>query len=112
MTFFTPELLNDEETMRLMEARNHQSYAIIEAAKNLLKQASEIDLSNIATEVLHRYPEASVLVLLEDQPTDYKGVIFCGHLDDAEGKKLRTHLKLRNSLITSLLIPSSPTLRT
>lgn len=95
MNFFTPELLNDSETMRLMESRNHQSYALIEAAQNLLKQASEIDLSNIATEVLHRYPEASVLVLLEDQRTDYKGVIFCGHIDDADGKKIENSFEAK-----------------
>lgn len=85
---FTPELLNDAETMRLMDARNHQSHSLIEAAKSLLRQSTEIDLSNISTEILHKYPEAHTVVFLEDQRTDFKGRLFCGHLDDEVGHKV------------------------
>ena len=92
---FSPELRSNEEVIRLMEARNNQSHALIEAAQNLLKQASEIDLSNIATEILYRYPEAHVIVLLEDQRTDYKGAIFCGHINDENSKKLENSFEAK-----------------
>lgn len=86
---FTPELLADTATMRLMDARNHQSHSLIEAAQSLLRQATELDLSNISTEILHKYPEAHTVMFFEDQRTDFKGVIFCGHLDDENGNKVQ-----------------------
>lgn len=85
---FSPEILSDSETMRLMEARNHQSHSLIEAARDMLRQSTELDLSNISTEILYKYPEAHTVVFLDDQRPDYKGVIFCGHLDDENGKKV------------------------
>jgi hypothetical protein len=88
MTFFTPELLADEKTFHLMETRNHQSHALIEAAQGLLRQSTEIDLSNIATQILHKYPEAHTIVLLKDQRRGFENVIFCGHIDDENGNKV------------------------
>lgn len=100
---FTPELLDDAETVRLMEARNAQSHALVEAAQNLLRQATEIDLSNIATEILHKYPEADSMILLDDQRPDFKGVIFCGHLDDKDGKKVSDSFKAKEFVEALLL---------
>lgn len=100
---FTPELINDTEVFRLMEARNAQSHALIEAAQNLLAQATEIDLSNIATEILHKYPTAHSMVLLNDQRTDFKGVIFCGHLDDEDGHKVADSFNAKDFVEALLL---------
>jgi hypothetical protein len=100
---FSPEILSDSETMRLMEARNHQSHSLIEASRNLLLQATEIDLSNIATEILHKYPDAHSMVLLNDQRTDFKGVIFCGHLDDADGHKVADSFNAKDFVEALLL---------
>lgn len=100
---FTPELRNDAEVFRLMEARNAQSHALIEAAQNMLRQATEIDLSNIATEIIHKYPEARSMVLLEDQRTDFKGVIFCGHLDDENGNKVANSFEAKEFVEALLL---------
>lgn len=100
---FTPELLNDTEVFRLMEARNAQSHTLIEAAQDLLRQATEIDLCNIATEILHKYPDAHSMVLLNDQRTDFKGVIFCGHLDDADGHKVADSFNAKDFVEALLL---------
>lgn len=77
-----------EETIRLMEARNCQSNTLIEQAKELLRQATDVDLCNIATEILFAYPAAHTIELIEDQRTGYEGVVFCGHIDDENGKKI------------------------
>lgn len=74
------------ELTRLMEARNHQSHSLIEAANELLRQATEIDLSNLATEVLWKYPEAETIELIKDQRPGYESVIFCGSVQDEKGK--------------------------
>lgn len=100
---FSPEILADVETFRLMEARNHQAHSLIEAAKNMLRQATELDLSNIATEILYKYPDAHTVVFLYDQRPDFKGVIFCGHLDDADGHKVANSFEAKD-FVESLLL--------
>lgn len=77
-----------EEAVRLMTARNQQSQTLVATAKELLRQSTEIDLANLCTEILYRYPEAHFLQLLKDQRTGYENVIFCGHLDDENGNKI------------------------
>lgn len=77
-----------KELTLLMEARNHQSYTLIETAKELLRQSTELDLCNIATEILWNYPEAHTIELLKDQRPGFENVIFCGHIDDENGQKI------------------------
>lgn len=91
------------ELTRLMEARNHQSHSLIEAANDLLRQATEIDLSNIATEILYKYPAAHTIVILEDQRDDYKNVLFCGHIDDENGKKIGNSFEAK-AFVESILL--------
>jgi hypothetical protein len=100
---FSPEILRDKETMRLMEARNHQSHSLLEAAQNMIRQATEIDLSNMATEILYKYPEADTVMFLEDQRTDYKDVLFCGHIDDENGNKIANSFEAKNFVEALLL---------
>ena len=100
---FSPELLSYKETMRLMEARNHQSHSLIEAARDMLRQATEIDLSNMATEILYKYPEADTVMFLEDQRTDYKDVLFCGHIDDENGNKIANSFEAKDFVEALLL---------
>lgn len=85
---FTPVMRSREEAVRLMEARNHQSHSLIAAAQNMLRESTEIDLCNIATEILYKFPEAHTIQLLNDQRTGFEKVIFCGHIDDENGKKI------------------------
>lgn len=100
---FSPEILNDKETFRLMEARNHQSHSLIEAAQDLLRQATELDLSNISTEILYKYPEAHTVVFLDDQRAGFEGRIFCGHLDDENGHKVADSFMAKD-FVESLLL--------
>ena len=92
---FTPELKADPVMFQLIEARNHQSHTLIEAAKSLLRQATETDLSNIATEILFRYPHAETIELIFDQRVGYEGVIFCGRIEDADGNKLEDSFNVK-----------------
>lgn len=85
---FSPELLADKEAMRLMTARNHQSHSLITAAKELLHKSTEIDLSNICTEILHKYPETHNVMFFEDMRTDHADVVFCGRMDNESGKPI------------------------
>jgi hypothetical protein len=91
------------ELTRLMEARNNQSHSLIEAANELLRQSTEIDLSNIATEILWKYPEAETVQLLKDQRTGFENVIFCGHIDDAEGKKIANSFEAKEFIEGGIL---------
>lgn len=91
-----PESQLHAELTRLMEARNHQSHSLIEAANVLLLQATEIDLSNIATEILYKYPEAHTIQLLKDQRTGFENVIFCGYIDDENGQKIANSFEAKN----------------
>jgi hypothetical protein len=96
-----------EDIMHLMEMRNAQSNTLIEtaefltkkaeeqesaplaeAARELLRQSTDIDLCNIAVEILSEYPQAHTIRLLEDQRDGWEGVIFCGHIDDENGNKV------------------------
>lgn len=100
---FSPEILQDKETFRLMEARNHQSHSLIEAARDLLRQATELDLSNISTEILYKYPQAHTAVFLDDQRAGFEGRIFCGHLDDENGNKVENSFAAKD-FVESLLL--------
>lgn len=91
----TTENKQATELMRLMEARNCQSSTLISTAKELLRQATEVDLSNIATEILLTYPQIHVITLVEDQRTGYEGVVFCGHVDDENGNKIEDSFKAK-----------------
>jgi hypothetical protein len=105
---FTPELLDDPEVFRLVEARNAQSHSLIGVAHDMLRQATEIDLSNIATEIIHKYPEAYFVEFIADQRTDFKGVIFCGHIDDENGKRIANSFEAKDFVEALLLDYSIP----
>ena len=87
--------VNKEAVNRLVTARNHQSQTLVETAQELLRQATEIDLSNLATNILQSYPEAHFIVLCKDQRTGFEGVIFCGHIDDKNGKKIENSFEAK-----------------
>jgi hypothetical protein len=91
------------ELTRLMEARNNQSHSLIEAANELLRQSTDIDLSNIATEILYKYPEAETIQLLKDQRAGFEHVIFCGHIDDADGKKIANSFEAKTFIEDGIL---------
>lgn len=84
----TIDITQAENRIRLAEARNCQSHTLVNQANELLRQAADIDLSNISLEILLAYPEAHTIILLMDHRTGYEDTVFCGHIDDENGKKI------------------------
>jgi len=95
-----PEDKQETELLRLMEARNCQSNTLISTAKELLRQSTEVDLSNIASTILSHYPQIHNITLIEDQRIGYEGVIFCGHVDDENGNKIADSFKAKDDIET------------
>jgi hypothetical protein len=100
---FENEVKAVKELTLLMEARNHQSFTLIETAKELLRQSTELDLSNIATEILWNFPEAHTIRLLKDQRTGFEDVVFCGHINDEAGTKIERALEAKKFIEKVLL---------